>query len=237
GGNERMPNAPAPERRADGLDGEPLADCAEVEGHAGAIERRCSSGGVECQVSKPDERAGGGDLVIRWQPTLAPEKTPCTTEGRRGDIERSTRGGTEAVAARQKIEDLVGDFDNARSRGAVDLRDGARLAEDRQQFLEPVRFLQRVACRGDVGGMLAGQRDLEPAGHRTAMDTDVMRGRGILVGAPGNGEQRATRETAGWSWRGIEGARGHGHAPGDNCSNRTANANRPSRRRGDFNRK
>jgi hypothetical protein len=35
GGDERVAHAPAPEGRADGLDGEPLADCAEVERHAG----------------------------------------------------------------------------------------------------------------------------------------------------------------------------------------------------------
>jgi hypothetical protein len=92
----------------------------------------------------------------------------------------------QIAAEAQQVEERVVHDDGPVARGPVETHEGARIAEDREGGLDAIHLVEHVARGRDVSRVFAGERDLEPAGHRLAVDADP-----VIGGLVGRGELEA----------------------------------------------
>jgi len=86
----------------------------------------------------------------------------------------------ELAAETEQAEERVVDGNRRVAGGFVELDEVARLPEDGEGGFDPIDLVEHVTCRRNVMGIFARKRDLEPAGHRPAVNADPVVG--TLVG-------------------------------------------------------
>src|SRR5262249_22290440 len=139
---------------------------------------------------------------------------PASAERRGRDVEGAAGGGRQGPAVRDELDDLVADGDGPGAGALVDPAHVARVAEDREQRLEAVGVLERLARGRGVGGALAGQRDLEPARHGPSMDADPVSRARVVALTPRNRQEVATCQPVGRVRRGDVGTSRQGMSSG-----------------------
>src|SRR5687767_5171035 len=170
-----------------------LADAAEVELHALALEANRPRGRVEDDPGHADERPRRRDGLGRREPPLAFQEPPAAAQGRARDVEGARRLRMQAAAPVEQGEEVRVDRRWALGGGAVHAAELARLAEDAERRLQAVGLVQRFARGRRVPIVRAVEEDLEAAGHGCAMDADPV---AALLRAPPEREELTARPRA-----------------------------------------
>ena len=142
---------------------------------------------VRVQLDVLHAYTGPGRLDLREgrEPAFAPEESPASAQRSRRDVEGAAGRRVQPAGKPEELEQFRFGAHGSVPCRPVDPHERARVAEHRQQRLEPVGLVQRGARHRHVGGVAIPEHDLEPAGHGGPVHANpVVCSRGEAVAVP-----------------------------------------------------
>ena len=150
-----------------------LADGPEIQLHSRTCETHRGGGGVQLHLIDADEVPRAGERPGRGRRSGAAHEAPRAEQGTDGDVEGPVRRPVQFGAVPEEREHARVHPNRFAARGRVDPRDRAGGLVPAQESLDPLDLSKRLlAGRAQPRGIVAGEDQLEPGGHRLQAEGD-----------------------------------------------------------------